>query len=145
MIYGEKEININGDILMLRERSCQDVLDTDEYFTNTEFEENDAQVFMKKHLVMINQALKNNWDKPKWYQFGKKALAEKYSIVNMTDLIPPSQLWEIAIDLYDLENLDNTFIKIMAGKISKEEVEKYYETAKKKRDETQTINNSPEK
>lgn len=145
MKYKEKEININGDVLMLRERSCQDVFDTDEYFAKTEFEESDARIFMKKHLVMINQALKNNWDNIKWYEFKRRATAKKYSVANMTELIPMSYLWDISIYLYELENTDTTFLKMMAGKLSKNEIEKYKKTAEKKNLEAPTINTSPEK
>lgn len=145
MNYKEKEIDINGDVLMLRERSCQDVLDTDDYFTKTDFKESDDKVFMKKHLVMINQALKNNWDNLKWYEFKKKAHAKKYSVANMTELISKSQLWEISIDLYDLENIDTSFLKLMTGKLSKKESEKYLKVLEKKNQEKQTIKTSPEK
>lgn len=132
MKFKEKEIEINDITLTIRERKVQDVLDTEDFFSDTELKDSDSVLFLKKHIVMLYHALKHNWEDANFFDFKKKKLASTFSISNMMNNISPRQLWELSIILYELEGLDTTVLKMLAGKLSKEEIENYFESIKKK-------------
>lgn len=125
MNFQEREIEVADEAITIRERCVQDVLDTEEFFQTTDFKESDDKIFIKKHLMMLNQAIKHNWEQLPWYRFITKwRLARKLSMQNIMLLIPTKQLWEFSIILYELEGTDTSFLKVMISDNKEAELEK---------------------